>query len=119
MTPDEPVDLPRGIYEGRLDDKGRLRLPAAFQEYLRRTGVKEVFVTSLDRRTGRIYPLQAWRDAERVLREQSEEDPAKSVTFNATDLGAQVEIDSLGRIFVPAELRRAVGIGNSKVWMLA
>ena len=27
------VELPRGRYPGRLDDKGRLKLPAAFKEF--------------------------------------------------------------------------------------
>ncbi len=118
MTPDEPVDLPRGMYEGRLDDKGRLRLPVAFQEYFRRNGARRVFITSLDRRTGRVYPMAAWRETETSLAKHAG-NAAGAVTFIAKALGEELEIDAQGRVLIPAELRRALRIENAKVWILA
>ena len=41
---------PRGMYPGRLDDSGRVKLPAKFQQYLAALPEKTLFVTSLDRR---------------------------------------------------------------------
>ena len=50
------VEYPRGIYPAKVDDKGRLKLPADFHRYLTEIGATKVFVTSFDERVGRIYP---------------------------------------------------------------
>ncbi len=52
------VELPRGMYPGRLDDKGRLKLAAPFQRYYENLEEKTLFVTSLDRRTTALYTLE-------------------------------------------------------------
>ena len=41
---------PNGMYPARVDDKGRLKLPVGFQEYISGLPEKKLFVTSLDRR---------------------------------------------------------------------
>jgi len=110
------VDPPRGMYPGRLDDKGRVKLPATFQQYLGALREKTLFVTSLDRRTAQIYPMAVWRQNEKLFAEYRE-DPsaAQSVAFNAADLGAEVEMDGQGRVLFSPELRRELGIENAPV----
>ena len=63
--PSQPQKLepPDGMYPARMDDRGRVKLPAAFQEYLNSLDDKKLFVTSLDRRIAQIYPIRAWRGA--------------------------------------------------------
>ena len=41
-----PLEPPRGIYPARLDDKGRLKLPVQFQQYLAAFPEKKLFVAS-------------------------------------------------------------------------
>ena len=41
---------PRGMYDSTMDDRGRVKVPAAFKEYLERFPDKKLYVTSLDRR---------------------------------------------------------------------
>ena len=55
------VEHPRGIYPARIDEKGRLKLPADFHRYLTEIGATRVFVTSFDERIGRIYPIPVWK----------------------------------------------------------
>lgn len=113
------VEPPRGIYPARVDEKGRLKLPAAFHQYLNQLGEEKVFITSLDVRTARIYPISVWKQNEDLF-EQSADDPeaAEDVAFIANDLGADTEVDGQGRILMPQELRQKLGIENEQVWLV-
>ena len=104
------------MYPGRLDDKGRVKLPAALAQYFAAFREKTFFVTSLDRRTAQIYPLSVWRENEKFF-EAYRENPlaARAVAFNAADLGCEAELDSQGRILFSPELRRELGIENASV----
>ena len=82
------IDPPLGMYPGRLDDRGRLKLPANFLQYFADLGETRLFVTSLDRRIARLYTIPAWRETEKWLvnfREDTE--AADNIAFNAADLG--------------------------------
>src|SRR5262245_58063626 len=114
------VEPPRGMFPGRLDEKGRLKLPMAFQQYFNALREKQFFVTSLDRRTAQIYPMDTWRRNENFF-EVFRDDPktAKRVAFNAADLGAEADMDSQGRITIHPELRRELEIENAPVRLFA
>ncbi len=114
------VEPPRGMYPGRLDDKGRCKLPTAFQQYFTALREKKLFVTSLDRRIAQVYPMEVWRQNEKFF-DTYRDDPriARNVAFNAADLGAEAEMDSQGRITFPPELRRELGIENAPVRLFA
>jgi MraZ protein len=108
------------MYPGRLDEKGRLKLPAAFQQYFATLREKKLFVTSLDRRIAQIYPMAVWRQNEKFF-ESYREDPriARNIAFNAADLGAETEMDGQGRILFSPELRRELGIEGLPVRLYA
>jgi hypothetical protein len=85
------VEPPRGMYPRRLDDKGRVKLPAAFQQYFAVLQGEEAFCHSLDRRTAQVYPMEVWRQRE-VFRNVPRRRPlARNVAFNAADLGAEAK----------------------------
>jgi MraZ protein len=108
------------MYPSRLDDKGRIKLPAPFQEYLSGLPEKKLFVTSLDGLTAQVYPLQIWRANEKFFESYTDDPEAASATaFVAADLGAEAQMDSQGRIVFPAELRRELGIENQAVRVFA
>ena len=108
------------MYPSRLDDKGRMKLPANFQQYFSGLPEKKLFVTSLNRRIAQIYPMSVWRQNEKFF-ESYRDDPqiAQNVAFNAADLGAEAEMDNQGRILFPPELRRELGIENAPVKLFA
>ena len=114
------VEPPRGMYPARLDDKGRLKLPAGFQQFFAALREKKLFVTSLDRRIAQIYPMAAWRENEKFF-DSYREDPriARNIAFNAADLGSESEMDAQGRILFSPELRRELGIENQPVKLFA
>jgi MraZ protein len=114
------VEPARGMYPARLDDKGRLKLPASFQQFFSALREKKLFVTSLDRRIAQIYPIAVWRENEKFF-DSYREDPriARNVAFNAADLGAESEMDAQGRVLFSPELRRELGIENQPVRLFA
>jgi len=107
---------PLGIYTSRCDDKGRLRLPKEFEDFLRTFPEPEFFVTSLDGSIARIYPIRTWMENQKVLAD-FEEDPAMAEDqgFLADHWGGVSTIDAQGRILVPPVLRRKIGIEDQKV----
>jgi transcriptional regulator MraZ len=115
-----PVEAPRGMYPGRLDDKGRLKLPAQFQHFFNSLTEKKFFVTSLDRRIAQIYPMTVWRENEKFF-ETYRENPAvaQDVAFTANDLGADGEMDSQGRILFNPELRRELGLEDQALHLFS
>jgi len=110
------VDLPLGMYPGRLDERGRLKLPANFLEYFAALKVTRLFVTSLDRRIARLYTIPAWKETENwLVNFRDDPETADNIAFNAADLGALADIDSQGRILFSTDLRRALEIENQPV----
>jgi MraZ protein len=108
------------MYPARMDDRGRVKLPAAFKEYLEKQPEKMLFVTSLDRRIAQIYPIHYWRDTEKFM-ENFSADPeaAENLAFNAADLGAETEMDGQGRVLFSPELRRELGLEDQPVHLYA
>jgi len=104
------------MYDCRLDDKGRLKLPAQFQRYINSLTEKGLFVTSLDRRIAQIYPIAVWRENERFF-ETFRDNPqvAQDVVFNANDLGADADMDSQGRVLFNTALRKQLDLENQEL----
>jgi DNA-binding transcriptional regulator/RsmH inhibitor MraZ len=77
-----------------------------------------VFITSLDRRIARIYPISVWKQNEKFFQEfNANPKAAADVNFIANDLGADSELDGQGRVLVPSELRRLLEMENQPVWL--
>ncbi len=104
------------MYPGRFDDRGRVKLPVKFQQYLAGLPEKTLFVTSLDRKIAQIYPISVWLHNETFLStDRSNPGRNKKMLFNAADLGVETEMDAQGRITFPPELRRELGLEEQPV----
>jgi MraZ protein len=118
-NPQEPVEAPRGTLQGRVDDKGRLKLPAAMAQYLGRLGEPKVFVTTLNTSTALIYPISVWQETEKMLQEPGEDaDLRADVAFIANHYGEDVEIDAQGRVLMPTTLRRELELEKDDVHLV-
>src|SRR4029077_823712 len=108
------------MYPSRMDDRGRIKLPVAFKEYLEKFEDKRLFVTSLDRRITQVYPIVLWKQTKKFL-ENFAEDPeaAENLAFNAADLGAETEMDAQARVLFSPELRRELGLEDQPVHLYA
>ncbi|MFN7922105.1 MAG: hypothetical protein U0Q16_18530 [Bryobacteraceae bacterium] len=112
---------PKGAHDLQLDDKSRLKLPASFHRYLTET-LKDslVFVTSLDERVARIYPIREWEKTEDFFRQcQEESERADRVWKLSQHYGVDAEVDSAGRLSLPARLREKLQLNaKGKVWLV-
>lgn len=99
-----------------MDDRGRVKLPGAFQKYLEKFEDKRLFVTSLDRRIAQVYPIVLWKKTKKFL-ENHAADPeaAENLAFNAADLGQETEMDAQSRVLFSTDLRRELGLENQEV----
>jgi MraZ protein len=112
------AEAPRGFLSARVDEKGRLKLPAAIAQFLSASGDQKVFVTTLNASTARIYPISVWRQTESMLEEAGEDaDVREDVSFIAYHYGADSEIDPQGRVLVPTDLRRELKLENEQVFL--
>ena len=113
------VDPPRGTLSGRVDEKGRLKLPAAVVEYLEALGEKKVFITTLNVSTALLYPISVWRETENMLQESGDDaDIRADVAFVANHYGEDADIDGQGRVLLPTTLRRELDLEKDDVHLL-
>ena len=103
----------------RVDDSGRLKLPQALVAYLTDLNAQEVFVTSLDRVTAKIYTNSAWEHNREILENLSGEfnQWGKDILFVANDLGKDAKLDSQGRLPLSATLRELMKLDDAPVWL--
>jgi MraZ protein len=98
-----------------VDEKGRLKLPVNFQEFI---GGEKLFATSLDGRIARLYPISVWLANEKTLSDLTDDpDAAEHIAFIADHYGADSEVDSQGRVLLPTLLRRELKLENEQVWL--
>ncbi len=115
------IEEPLGHYPGRIDEKGRLKLPVDIQRYLTETmrvagGTQDLFLTTLDLKKILIYPRMAWkRNLEVLMNETESQEDAADLAFLANEMGGTSEIDSQGRLLVPAKLRRELNMESRPV----
>ncbi len=96
----------RGNHPAKVDEKGRLKLPAAFKQLLDAQHVTQFYITSVDGKSAEIWPLPEWEKQEALLAESSTMDDAVAKYLNLTSYyGQQVEMDSQTRVLLPQILR--------------
>ena len=98
----------RGNHPAKVDEKGRLKLPAAFKQLLDAQHVSQFYITSVDGKSAEIWPLPEWEKREDRLAESSTLDDAVRKYLNLTSYyGQQVEMDNQARVLLPHILRAA------------
>ena len=98
----------RGSTAARIDDKGRLKGPNAFRRLVEQKHGRQVFLTSVTGESVRIYPMPVWFDLEEKLAAMPSTHPAKLRFLDRVNYyGADGELDSQGRVIIPARLRDA------------
>jgi MraZ protein len=97
----------RGNYPARVDEKGRVKIPAAFLESLREHG-SQFFVTSENGDFVRIYPIRFWNEIEEKLARLSSHNRTKQRFLTRMNyFGQVVELDGQGRLLIQPLLREA------------
>jgi len=101
----------RGNHPTRVDEKGRLKVPAEFKRLIDEKYGAQFYITSLDGKVAQVYPFEEWQRIEEKLARLSNFNPTKKKFLNRTNYyGQLVEIDGQGRLLIPALLRDSAKI---------
>lgn len=97
----------RGNIPAKVDEKGRLKIPAVFLEALKEYGT-EFYITSMTGESVRIYPMRVWSEIEDKLAAVPSQNQAKRKFLMRTSYyGQTVELDGQGRVLLPVVLRES------------
>ena len=101
----------RGNHPTRVDDKGRLKVPAEFKRVIDEKYGQQFYITSLDGRSAQVYPFEEWERIEQKLASLSTFNPTKKKFLDRVNYyGQAVEMDGQGRLLIPQLLRDSAQI---------
>ena len=101
----------RGNHPTRVDEKGRLKVPAEFKRVIDEKYAQRFYITSLDGIVAQVYPFEEWERIEQKLGQLSTYNPTKKKFLTRTNYyGQEVEMDGQGRLLIPQILREAAGL---------
>jgi MraZ protein len=110
------AEPPHSIAQAKIDDKGRLKLPSESLEWCKKSSVISVFVTTMDKKTVRIYPISGWKSTVKMMEGPGDNaDALEALLRVARYYGRDAEIDAQGRIVIPSELRTVMALGSEPV----
>jgi MraZ protein len=94
----------RGNCPAKVDEKGRLKIPAVFLDGLKEYGTS-FYITSLNGDSARIYPLKVWGEIEDKLAGKSSSKEKRQFLMRTSYYGQVAELDGQGRVLLPSVLR--------------
>src|SRR3984957_5576111 len=98
----------RGNHPTRVDEKGRLKVPAEFKRVIDEKYSQQFYITSLDGKVAQVYPFEEWERIEQKLAGLSNFNPTKKKFLDRTNYWGQVvEMDAQGRLLLPQLLRES------------
>ncbi len=106
----------RGNHPTRVDEKGRLKLPAEFKRRIDEVYGPQFYITSKDGERAEIYPLKEWEAIEARLAAVPNMNPAKKKFLDVTNYyGQMAEMDQQGRVLLPQILRDSAKVTGDVV----
>ena len=106
----------RGITKLSVDAKGRVAVPKAHRDRLQKDGIRELVVTVGQSRYLLVYPTPIWHEIEEMLLTiPNPSRHARMLRRLSVGYATDIELDSRGRILLPAALRQYAGIDRKAV----
>ena len=103
----------RGNHPVKIDEKGRLKMPAAFKATVDARNVKQFYITSINGKTVQVWLLPDWEEQEKQVTGLGEMTTMVRNYLRLTSYyGQQVEIDAQGRLLMPQKLRTSAKLDN-------
>ncbi len=104
----------RGSHIAKIDDRGRIKIPAQFLSALEGGFGKEVYLTSVNGDHVLFYPMQVWEEIEKKIARIPMRDPDLEEYISRISFwGSETEIDPKGRILIPPDLRQSSKLENN------
>jgi MraZ protein len=96
----------RGNHPTRVDEKGRLKIPADFKRVVDELYTAQFFITSVNGERAQIWPMPEWQKKEELA--LNSRDVAVKRWLDRTSYYGQVaEMDAQGRVLIPQVLRES------------
>jgi MraZ protein len=101
----------RGNFIAKVDEKGRLKMPAQFRAEIEPQYGAEFFVTSFRGENARIYPMDVWRGIEEKISRAPSLNPVVARFKTLVNYYGQCALmDGQGRVLIHPLLREKAGI---------
>jgi MraZ protein len=102
----------RGNNPTRIDEKGRLKMPADLKRQIEDMYGRKFYITSRTGERAEIYPMREWEKIENELATKPAS-AAKTKFLDATGYyGQVVDMDDQGRLLIPQLLREKAKIAG-------
>lgn len=96
----------RGNHITRVDEKGRLKLPAEFKRQIDEEYGGQFYITSRDGKVAEIHPMRKWEEFEQKLAAIPSFNAAKKKLLKRLNyFGQTADMDGQGRVLLPQILR--------------
>jgi MraZ protein len=97
----------RGNRPTRMDEKGRLKVPADYKRVVEdRYSAARFYVTSKNGKAALVYPMEEWEKIEQEMLKLPENHPQRQKFLLVTSYwGQEAEMDAQGRLLFPQLLR--------------
>jgi MraZ protein len=107
----------RGTQEAKIDEKGRLKLPADFMKLIvEKNYGSQFFITSRDGKVAEVWPMPEWEKEEHKKADLPEDDLAKLTWLEFVNgWGGVAEIDKQDRLMLPRKIRERFNLVNEEV----
>ena len=107
----------RGTQEAKIDEKGRLKLPADFMKLIvEKNYGSQFFITSRDGEVAEVWPMPEWEKEEQKKADLPEDDLAKLTWLEFVNgWGGVAEIDKQDRLMLPRKIRERFNLVNEEV----
>lgn len=100
-----------GSPKAKLDDRGRLKMPAEFKSFLEKKygpAFNAFYITSREGTDAEIYPMPEWLKYQDRIFNIPKGVPLRKKLMDSNALyGERVDMDPQGRLLMPEELRKA------------
>ena len=107
----------RGVYEHQIDAKGRTSFPVKLRETLVGGYDDRLIVTTALDPCLHCYPVREWEQLETALARRNPMEPGVKALLRLYVASAQeVQLDKLGRVLIPPQLRAHAGLEKDLVW---
>ena len=105
-----------GHSPAKIDEKGRLKIPATFRAIIEERFGSDCFITSMDGERALVYPMPVWFEFQSRLAKVPSTSQAKAKLLERVNYFGQAStVDTQGRVLVPAVLRDVAGIADDVV----
>jgi MraZ protein len=105
-----------GHSPAKIDEKGRLKVPANFRKIIEERYGADCFITSMDGEQALVYPMPVWFEFQSRLAKVPSTSQAKAKLLERVNYFGQAgTLDAQGRLLVPAVLRDVAGIAEDVV----